>query len=160
MQAPPLSVLHVDLARGEHGPGEDPEALMAALDGRPGLRQARLETRGPSTTLRALLAAFGEDWDVVHAHGARALRAALAVRALAGASAPIVGALAAGREPGRLFPWQRADLVIAASRQQRDAMIDGGIDRRRVVIAGAVSEALASADDVLACYRALARRSP
>lgn len=160
MNAPPLSVLHVDLAGPERSAGDGPARLVAALDGSPGLHQARLEGEGALSALRALVSSFGSDWDAVHAHGGRALRVALAVRALTGGRAPVVGALAPGDEPGRLSAWQRADLVIVGSSSQREALVAGGIDRLRVAVVDAAGTGRSLADGVLACYRALARRSP
>ncbi|MGD8495764.1 MAG: hypothetical protein PVF05_06195 [Gemmatimonadales bacterium] len=160
MNAPPLSVLHVDLAGPERSAGDGPARLATALDGSPGLRQARLQGEGALSALRALFSGFGADWDVVHAYGERALRLALAVRALAGGRAPVVGALAAGDEAGRLSVWQRADLVLVGSASQREMLVSGGIDRRRVAVADAAGAGPSSVDAVLACYRALARRSP
>lgn len=71
-----------------------------------------------------------ERWAVVHAHGARALRAVWWAAAWRGSgvrivASPLTGGIAAG-------PWRKAELVAPPDADLREALLRLGVERRRL----------------------------
>jgi len=176
MRSPPITVLHVDSARGYRGDPTRARRLMAGLARRPGVRQALIAPASSRLTREAaelgvdvrpaawraavdpraltdLRAGFADDWDVVHAHDEHAVRSVLLARALSGGRAPVVASRRRDGRPGRISTWQRADLVIADSRRVRDVLVTQGLERRRVEV---VYDEMV--DGTLRCYRAVSRQ--
>lgn len=157
MNAPPISVLHVDSAREYRGGQNQARLLMKGLAGEGSVRQALLarvgsrlarEARemgidvrpvpwGPAVDLRALAALrreFESAWTVVHAHDGHAVQSVLLARSAAGGRSPVAAARRVDFPPRRAGVWQRADLIIAVSRRIRDVLLAQGVDRRRVEV--------------------------
>ncbi len=157
MNAPPLSVLHVDSAREYRGGQNQARLLMKGLAGRRGVRQALIaragsrlvqEARalgvdvrpvrwGPAVdphALAGLREVFDSAWDVIHAHDGHAVQSVLLARSLAGGRSPVAASRRVVFPPRTPGLWQRADLIIAISRGVRDALVERGIDRRRVEV--------------------------
>jgi len=186
MNEPPLTVLHVHAGTSDASRVDDlASVLIGTLAGRADVLQAavlpaasRLARRaaaadvevrpvarlgGTDGALARLYAVCAEDWDVIHAHDGRALRWALAARALAGGRSPVLATwqdVPAGRRPRA---ERRADLVVAPSPEGREALVRRGLDRRRVEVFPPALRASAGvggpgADAMLRIYRVLARR--
>lgn len=73
-----------------------------------------------------------ERWPVVHAHGARALRAVWIAAAWRGSSARIVAAPLPDGDDAPAGLWRRADLVAAPDRARRETLSRRGVERRRL----------------------------
>lgn len=103
------------------------------------------------------------DAQVVHAHGARALRRSLVCLAIVGGSARVVASMLPGDGPSRAGLWRRADLVLAGP-GAGDAALEAGVEPARLrsvrglaspgSMAADAAAAVASAHrDVLASHR-------
>lgn len=157
MDAPPISVLHVDSAREYRGGQNQVRLLMKGLAEERSVRQALIARAGsrlsweadalgidvrsvpwgPAVDSRALAALrreFDSAWTVVHAHDGHAVQSVLLARSLAGGCSPVAASRRVYFPPRRVGVWQRADLVIAVSRRTRDVLLDQGVDRRRVEV--------------------------
>ncbi len=150
-------VLHVDTGREWQSVRDQVRLLVQGLRDEPDVRQA-VATLGPSrlaAECRELgipvfrlpgavgadpggIQEFGrrvrEGWDVIHAHDGRAVALMLYLQALVGSQAVLVASRRSSAPPGPMGRWHRADIVLAVSGPARDALINAGIERRRVHI--------------------------
>jgi len=148
-------VLHVDSGREWQSVREQVRLLVQGLRDEPDVRQA-VATVGPSRlaaecrelgipvfplpgavgadpgAIRNLVRHTREGWDVIHAHDARALAMMIYIQALVGSQAVLVASRRSSAPPNPTGPWHRAQLVLAVSVPAREALINAGIERRRV----------------------------
>ncbi|MDT8435674.1 MAG: glycosyltransferase [Gemmatimonadota bacterium] len=158
MTAPPrtaLRVLHVDRSVAWGGGQNQVRLLLAgvppdvrAVAGLFTVRGSRLaaESRvldvrtvehpwrsplGPAP-VRALAALLAGPWEVVQAHDAHALQAALVARAAAGRDLPVVAARRVSGAPRTPAIWRRADLVLGVSDAACRSLLQAGIAADRI----------------------------
>ncbi|MDP2471535.1 MAG: glycosyltransferase [Candidatus Palauibacterales bacterium] len=84
--------------------------------------------------LRTLARQVRRHWDIVHAHDTHALRLMAYLAALEGSRSAIVASRRTVQPPRSAWKWRRADLVLAVSESARQSLVDGGVERTRVIV--------------------------
>ena len=73
-------------------------------------------------------------WDIVHAHDTHALRLLSYLAALEGSRSGLVASRRTVATPRSSWKFRRANLVLAVSETARRSLIEGGVERARVVV--------------------------
>ena len=154
-RASTIHVLHVDSGQEWQSVRDQVRLLVQGLRERPEVRQAvathersRLAAEcvelgipviplpwfsdTDPLALRDLARHARDAWDVYHTHDATALALMLYIQALVGSDAAVVASRRFSAPPRSVARWHRADVVLAVSGPARDALVDRGVDRRRV----------------------------